>query len=175
MKGILTIGYMFIFASQVVASQFDGLIQQYAEKYRVESHLVSCIIRKESTYNPNAKNPKSSASGLAQFTNRTWVWMRNLMGEDPNLDLRFNPEESIKTLSWALSNNYHSHWSETIGGCYVAPVKQGSSAASDQKVPKKRSPELGPIWDNSQVWCKDKEPSRCWVQYCDGTKVTGNI
>lgn len=61
--------------------------------------FIDAIIRIESGGNPRAKNPLSSASGLGQFINSTWMRMirkyrpalLNRMSKQQILDLRFEP------------------------------------------------------------------------------------
>jgi hypothetical protein len=51
----------------------------------------------ESTNRPEAKNTNSSATGLFQFINSTWIETRNRMKLDPSLNLRLDPTENAKT------------------------------------------------------------------------------
>ena len=88
----------------------QGAVDQYANQYGVSSELMNCILFKESSFNPSAKNKNSSATGMAQFIKSTWTSFRTRMGEDANLDLRLDARESIKTLAWALSKGYKNHW-----------------------------------------------------------------
>lgn len=98
------------FKPRFYTSTYDGTIKHYASLYGVSSEFLSCIIFHESGFRPEVKNKNSSATGLGQFISSTWVSFRKRMGEDTDLELRKNPEESIKTLSWALSKGYKNHW-----------------------------------------------------------------
>lgn len=91
-------------------------VDQYANQYGVSSELMNCILFKESSFNPSAKNKHSSATGMAQFIKSTWTSFRTRMGEDANLDLRLDARESIKTLAWALSKGYKNHWQVVTNG-----------------------------------------------------------
>lgn len=51
----------------------------------------------ESNFHINSKNSTSTASGLYQFLSSTWIRVRNWMGENTDLSLRFNPDENIRT------------------------------------------------------------------------------
>ena len=51
----------------------------------------------ESGFNILAKNKTSTASGIFQFINHTWVRVRNHMGENADLSLKLDAEENIKT------------------------------------------------------------------------------
>ena len=52
--------------------QIKGFISDAANKFGVNPTLLDQIARRESSYNPDAKNPNSSASGLFQFIKGTW-------------------------------------------------------------------------------------------------------
>jgi hypothetical protein len=56
--------------------------------------LVWRIVRAESSGNPNAKNPSSSATGLAQFKNKTWV--EQIKHYRPDLAAWWGSDEAIK-------------------------------------------------------------------------------
>jgi hypothetical protein len=64
--------------------------------------LVDNLFAKENhTFNPNAKNPYSSAHGLGQILNGTWSFIENdLLNED--LD-RLDPVDQIKATTAYLS------------------------------------------------------------------------
>lgn len=47
-------------------------IERTAEKYGVEAKLAKAVARAESNFNPTAKNPASSASGVYQFLDGTF-------------------------------------------------------------------------------------------------------
>lgn len=50
-----------------------------------EKALMALIIHRESSGNPTAKNPGSSAQGLFQFITGTWQWVGQLAGIDLTL------------------------------------------------------------------------------------------
>jgi hypothetical protein len=102
--------------SKVPANPHQGAVDQYSKEYSVSPELMNCILFKESSYNPSAKNKNSSATGMAQFIKSTWTSFRTRMGEDTNLDLRLDARESIKTLAWALSKGYKNHWEVVTNG-----------------------------------------------------------
>lgn len=49
-----------------------GLAGWYARQYEVDEELVKSIIQCESSWNPEARNPNSSAKGLMQIIDGTW-------------------------------------------------------------------------------------------------------
>lgn len=102
--------------SKIPANPHQGAVDQYSKQYGVDPDFMNCILFRESSYNAGSKNKNSSATGMAQFIKSTWVSFRTRMGEDANLDLRLDPRESIKTLAWALSKGYASHWQVVTNG-----------------------------------------------------------
>ena len=47
---------------------------------------------------------------MFQFSPNTWRANRELMGMDTNPDLRFNPEEAIRTAAFVLSTRGAGAW-----------------------------------------------------------------
>jgi len=78
-----------------------------------ESTLAKKIIGVESSGNPNAKNPNSTATGLGQFTNSTWLStikshfpdLAEGKSDEALLKLRTNPEWSKKVLDKHIEDN----------------------------------------------------------------------
>jgi hypothetical protein len=50
-----------------------GLIEQYAQLYRINSNTPLCIAQKESGYNQFSANKRSSARGVFQYLSGTWA------------------------------------------------------------------------------------------------------
>jgi len=48
--------------------------------------------------------------GLYQFATNTWKTTRQKMNMDPHPDLRFNPEEAIRTAAFKISTVGLSPW-----------------------------------------------------------------
>jgi len=74
----------------------------------VSGDLLRKIALCESGYNPSAKN--GIYEGMFQFSESSWISARSRMGEDVNLGLRNNAEESIKTASFMLSTGGQNAW-----------------------------------------------------------------
>ena len=91
------------------------MIVYYSDKYKVNPMLTECILFHESGFRPQAVGDSGKAVGIAQFHYPTWKMFRNKMGLS-EVDLRTNPEESIRTLCWALSEGYANHWSPYKNG-----------------------------------------------------------
>lgn len=68
--------------------------------------FVNAVVSQESDGNPSARNPNSSATGLGQFTDRTWA---GLMRSRPDLGLtsngRTDPEQSKKAIQALAEEN----------------------------------------------------------------------
>ncbi|MFV0410677.1 MAG: peptidoglycan DD-metalloendopeptidase family protein [Paracoccus sp. (in: a-proteobacteria)] len=93
------------------AARIGGAVE-VAGSNAVEA-LIGRIIRVESAGNARAKNPRSSASGLGQFIESTWLRMMrtyrpDLVASRPRadlLDLRFNPELSREMVRHLAQEN----------------------------------------------------------------------
>ncbi|MEA3501627.1 MAG: transglycosylase SLT domain-containing protein [Actinomycetota bacterium] len=93
--------------------QWRPLVERYFSPERIEEAL--SIIDCESNGDPDARNPKSSASGLFQFLGRTWTHsseQAGFQGESP-----FSPEANIATAAWLVEysldagDSAWAHWS----------------------------------------------------------------
>ena len=91
--------------------KYVDLINKYSKQFSVPPKIIGAIIQTESTFNPNADNPKSTALGLAQLLTPTCkdiVDRYKAFGlssasdlktdSDPKKDSRIIPEISIKYL-----------------------------------------------------------------------------
>ncbi len=78
--------------------RWRSLVEQYFAPERIDEAL--SIIDCESNGDPNARNPRSSASGLFQFLDRTWAHcseQAGFPGESP-----FSPEANIAAAAWLV-------------------------------------------------------------------------
>lgn len=92
----------------VTSSQLDSWFDAYAHHYSVDRNLLFKIAACESELKPNAKN--GPYGGMYQFSSSSWQSTRAAMNEDGNPDLRFNPEESIKTAAFKISTAGPAAW-----------------------------------------------------------------
>jgi hypothetical protein len=92
----------------VTSQQLDDWFTSYANHYSVDRSLLWRIAVCETGLRPNATN--WIYGGLFQFSPNTWIANRALMGMDSNPDLRFNPEESIRTAAFVLSTRGAGAW-----------------------------------------------------------------
>lgn len=86
----------------------DGYFEKYSSQYNVDRNLLRKIAVCESGYNTYAAN--GIYKGMYQFDAGTWIAARQRMGQDTNPELRFNPEEAIKTAAFKLSKNEAYAW-----------------------------------------------------------------
>jgi len=93
---------------QVTNDQLDKWFTDYSNHFSIDRSMLYKIAVCESKLNPNAKN--GDYGGLFQFTESTWQSTRRVMNLDPNPDLRFNPEEAIKTASFKISTDGTFPW-----------------------------------------------------------------
>lgn len=91
------------------AGEIDGYFEKYSHEYSVDINLLRKIAVCESGYNTNSKS-KHGYAGMFQFSESAWRGARNRMGQDNNPDLRFNPEESIKTAAFKISRDGTGAW-----------------------------------------------------------------
>ena len=78
--------------------RWRSLVEQYFAPELIDEAL--SIIDCESNGDPNARNPRSSASGLFQFLDRTWAHsseQAGFQGESP-----FSPEANIAAAAWLV-------------------------------------------------------------------------
>lgn len=94
------------------SGQFDEWFSKYSKDYNIDRNTLWLIAVCESKLNPSAKN--GDYGGLFQFASNTWKTTRNNMGTDNKSDLRFNPEEAIKTAAYKISNGGINAWKNCI-------------------------------------------------------------
>lgn len=97
-------------AVQNAPTKFNALIDKYAGEYGADPNMMKKIAKCESGYNPEAISPSGAYHGLYQFVAGTWVSNRNAMGLDPNLELRRDPEEAIKTAAFKMGRDGYGAW-----------------------------------------------------------------
>lgn len=97
---------------------------------------IAAFAKAESGNNPNAKNPNSTASGLLQFTNKTWADMVNRYGKQTGIDLKDknNPQAQATMAQLYAQDNIKSLQNTlgrlpTKGELYMAHVLGANGAA----------------------------------------------
>lgn len=89
-------------------SGFDPLIDRYGKEYGIDPGKLKKMARCESHFNPKAVN--GAYGGLYQFSSSTWQSTRKAMGVNPDPNLRFDPEEAIKTTAFKISHGGLGAW-----------------------------------------------------------------
>lgn len=90
------------------------LIRQYSAQYGIDPTIPLKVAKCESGYQYAIKNKTSSASGTFQFINSTWVSTRKQMGENPDLALKLDPVEGVKTGVWKIANGGIRAWDASL-------------------------------------------------------------
>lgn len=83
-------------------------IERFAGQYGVDPNVLRHVAVCESGFRADAIN--GPYAGLFQFNVNTWKNNRKLMGEDTNLDLRFNAEEATQTAAYLMSIGKRGIW-----------------------------------------------------------------
>jgi hypothetical protein len=92
----------------VTSQQLDDWFTTYSNQFSVDRQKLWNIAVCESGLNPNVRN--GDYGGLYQFATHTWQTTRTAMNLDSNPDLRFNPEEAIKTAAFKIATGGLSSW-----------------------------------------------------------------
>ena len=95
-------------APVLTSSDLENLFSKYAGQYSVDKEMLKRIAQCESGFNAAASY--LDYGGMFQFSPSSWSVTRTAMNQDPNPDLRFNAEESIKTAAFKISINGPSAW-----------------------------------------------------------------
>ena len=92
----------------VTSGQLDGWFTEYSNHYSIDRSKLWKVAVCESNLRPNAIN--GIYGGLFQFSSSTWVNTRMNMNLDTNPELRFNPEEAIRTAAFKISTMGLAPW-----------------------------------------------------------------
>jgi hypothetical protein len=87
------------------------LYLRYPEYATAIDRIISC----ESGWQPIVKNKHSSATGLCQFLDSTWLTTMARMGLPKELDSRLNPYAHIDACVWLFKTDGPRHWRESLG------------------------------------------------------------
>jgi len=90
------------------SQQINEFIDRFAAQYNVSPHILRHIALCESGFNPSALYV--GYAGLYQFGPVTWKNVRIKMGEDPDINLRYNAEEAVQTAAYVLSTGKTGIW-----------------------------------------------------------------
>lgn len=96
----------------ITSDQLDSWFTNYSNQYSIDRAKLWSIAVCESKLNPNARN--GDYAGLYQFSTNTWISTRKNMNLDYNPDIRFNPEEAIKTAAYKISTGGAGAWQNCL-------------------------------------------------------------
>jgi hypothetical protein len=92
----------------ITSGQLDGWFTEYSNHYSIDRSTLWKVAVCESNLRPNVTN--GVYGGLFQFSSSTWISTRQAMNLDTNTELRFNPEEAIRTAAFKISTMGLSPW-----------------------------------------------------------------
>ena len=92
----------------ITSDELDRLFSLYSDEFKVDKELLKRIAYCESKMNPFAENKQYA--GLFQFSENSWESTRRNMGLNPDLQLRFNAGESIRTAAFKIANGGLGSW-----------------------------------------------------------------
>ncbi|KKQ52339.1 hypothetical protein A2865_03385 [Candidatus Woesebacteria bacterium RIFCSPHIGHO2_01_FULL_39_17] len=92
----------------IVPADLMPLFAEFSSTYNVDKEELERIAYCESHFNRGVWAPPYA--GMYQFHENTWEKYRNMMGKDPNIDLRFGARESIETAAFVLSIGQQHIW-----------------------------------------------------------------
>jgi len=93
-------------------SSVEQIIEQVWGK---DSEIGLKIAFCESSYRPNISHTNSSATGLFQIINSTWLENRKKMGLPTNLNLRLDPYENTRTAYFIYQKRGTRPWNASVG------------------------------------------------------------
>lgn len=112
---------------QRIIDNYGCIIQKYASRYGVDPMLVTAVILRESSGNPNATNKYSSAKGLMQLIDST--------AKDMGVTNSFDPEQNIMggTKYLSLQLQKFGDMSTSVAAYHDGPgnVEESNYAMSD--------------------------------------------
>lgn len=89
-------------------SIYDDVFRKFGSEFGVDPEKLKRIAFCESRFNPGAVS--GPYGGMYQYLASTWRSTRKAMGLDENPDLRFNPEEAIRTTAWKIAHGGIGAW-----------------------------------------------------------------
>jgi hypothetical protein len=92
----------------VTSQQLDEWFTNSSNHYSIDRSKLWKVAVCESNLRPNATN--GIYGGMFQFSPSTWISTRRAMNMDTNPDLRFNPEEAIRTAAFKISTMGLAAW-----------------------------------------------------------------
>ncbi len=92
----------------LTSQELENFFGKYGDEYKIDRENLRKIAFCESKFNPQAVN--KIYGGLYQFSENTWIATRRMMGLNPDAQLRFHPEEAIRTAAFKISQGGINAW-----------------------------------------------------------------
>lgn len=94
--------------TSISPQDLEDLFTKYSNEFSIDKELLKKIAYCESKFNPQAT--WGPYAGLYQFSKQAWMSARTTMNMDTNPDLRFNPEEAVRTAAFKISRGELAAW-----------------------------------------------------------------
>jgi hypothetical protein len=97
----------------ILPQYLDYLFTKYCNEYGVDNvgkELLKKIANCESHLNTGVVSPNGKYAGMFQFDENTWITVRASMNQNPDLNLRFSADESIKTAAYVAHQGRFNIW-----------------------------------------------------------------
>lgn len=94
---------------RVPESHLDPLFEKYGEAYGVSAQKLKAIAFCESGFNTNARG-SGIYGGMYQYLDSTWASTRRAMGMSEDQELKYDPEEAIRTTAWKIAAGGIGAW-----------------------------------------------------------------
>jgi hypothetical protein len=92
-----------------------GPLHRYLYRTAPDPEFQDAVIWRESSWDPSAKNPTSTAAGLAQFLDSTWAWGQERFGIYGS---PYDPYAAISMMNAFIAAGEYAHWACTPeSGC----------------------------------------------------------
>lgn len=91
-------------------SAAEKLVDRKADEYGVSRQLLHAIVRCESGYRSDAKNPNSTATGYGQWLESSWMGYVNKRGLDWTVDDRLDGEKNLDMTAYVISIGGLRNW-----------------------------------------------------------------
>lgn len=92
----------------LTSEELERYFSKYADEYKVDKEKLRKIAYCESKFNPQAVN--KIYAGLYQFSENTWIVTRRMMALNSDAQLRYHPEEAIRTAAYKISQGGINAW-----------------------------------------------------------------
>ena len=105
-------------------------IEKWAHYYRVDKKLAVRIAHAESGLNCKVQNKNSSAGGLFQFTNSTFLNTQKKLGKPQDVSKKFDCDENAELGIYLLSKGEFHHWDASRTAWDPSPIVEPEFPAS---------------------------------------------